>query len=110
MRLLLTFIAITITLAAQTSPDDKRLVFSTYQGGDRNDDATAVAVDAAGSIYVAGESESRDLQGTPVGGKPLTAAVFKGYLTKYAADGKKVDMASLDRRIIEYGAARSRAG
>ncbi len=90
MRLLLTFIAITITLAAQTSPIDKRLVFSTYQGGDRNDDASAVAVDAAGSIYVAGESESRDLQGTPVGGKPLNAAVFKGYLTKYAADGKKV--------------------
>ena len=95
MRLLLTFIAITITLAAQTSPDDKRLVFSTYQGGDRNDDATAVAVDAAGFIYVAGESESRDLQGTPVGGKPLTAAVFKGYLTKYAADGKKVEWRAL---------------
>ena len=90
MRLLLGLFAILVSVAAQTPQDDKRLVFSTYLGGDRNDDAGAVAVDASGAIYVAGESESRDLQGNPVGGKPLTAAVFKGYLTKYTPDGRKV--------------------
>lgn len=78
-----------LTAAAQTAPD-KRLVFSTFHGGDRNDDAQAVAVDAAGNIYVTGETESRDLKATPVGGKPLTLAVSKGYLTKYAPSGKEV--------------------
>ena len=71
-------------------PADKRLVFSTFHGGDRNDDAQAVAVDQAGNIYVTGETESRDLKATPVGGKPLTLAVSKGYLTKYAPSGKEV--------------------
>src|SRR4051794_32743677 len=95
MRFFLPLFTLALTLAAQTPQNDKRLVFSTYQGGDRNDDAGAVAVDPAGFIYVAGESESRDLQGTPVDGKPLTSAVFKGYLTKYAPGGKEVVWRSL---------------
>jgi hypothetical protein len=76
--------------AAQSALDDKRLVFSTFHGGDRNDDANGVAVDAAGNIYVTGETESRDLKADPVGGKPLTAAVFKGYLTRYQPGGKEI--------------------
>lgn len=75
---------------AQSALDDKRLVFSTFHGGDRNDDANGVAVDAAGNIYVTGETESRDLKADPVGGKPLTAAVFKGYLTRYRPSGKEI--------------------
>lgn len=80
-------LAVSATLAQLS---DKRLVFSTFHGGDRNDDAQAVAVDPAGFIYVTGETESRDLKADPVGGKPLTSAVFKGYLTKYAPGGKEV--------------------
>ncbi len=88
--ILLTFAAGTL-LSAQTINTDKRLVFSTYHGGNRADDAAAVAVDPVnGFIYVTGESESNDLNATPVGGKPLTSAVFKGYLTKYAPDGKTI--------------------
>ena len=76
---------------SQTFNTDKRLVFSTYHGGDRNDDAVAVAVDPLhGFVYMTGETESRDLNASPVGGKPLTAAVFKGYLTKYDSDGKTI--------------------
>ena len=88
MRLLIGLCALTATLAQ--GQYDKRLVFSTFQGGDRNDDAVSAAVDAEGNLYVAGESESRDLPGNPVGGKPLTSAVFRGYLTKYAPNGKQV--------------------
>jgi hypothetical protein len=90
MRFLLTTCALALTLSAQTPADDKRLLFSTYQGGNKFDDAAAVAVDASGNIYVTGESESTDLKATVLGGKPLTAAVFKGYLTKYAPGGKEI--------------------
>ena len=113
MRLLLGLFAILVSVAAQTPQDDKRLVFSTYLGGDRNDDAGAVAVDASGAIYVAGESESRDLQGNPVGGKPLTAAVFKGYLTKYTPDGRKVAWRALiggSSNTVPHAVALDRAG
>ncbi|MBL0157632.1 MAG: SBBP repeat-containing protein [Bryobacterales bacterium] len=90
MRLTLLILATAATLAAQSPADDKRLVFSTFHGGDRNDDAVAVAIDPNGFIYMAGETESRDLDAKPVGGKPLTSAVFKGYLTKYAPEGQEV--------------------
>ncbi|MBS1825178.1 MAG: SBBP repeat-containing protein [Acidobacteria bacterium] len=83
-------IAVMAFAAMLAAAQDKRLVFSTYHGGDRNDDAVSAAVDAAGYIYVTGETESRDLKADPVGGKPLTAAVFKAYLTKYAPSGKDV--------------------
>ncbi|GEM_PF-1915644 len=90
MRLTFLTLAAAALLAAQTPAEDKRLVFSTFHGGDKYDDGVAVAVDKAGFIYVAGETESRNLDAKPVGGKPLTFAVFKGYLTKYAPDGKEV--------------------
>ena len=90
MKAAIGLIMLASVLTSQTPQNDKRLVFSTYQGGDRNDDAQSVAVDPLGNIYVTGETESRDLQATPVGGKPLTAAVFKGYLTKYGPGGKEV--------------------
>lgn len=90
MRKIITLFAFAAVLAAQSPSEDRRLVFSTFNGGDRYDDATAVAVDPNGFIYVAGESESRDIPVTPVGGKPLNSAVFKAYLTKYRAEGKEV--------------------
>lgn len=86
-------LALTVTTTsrpARAQTQDKRLVFSTFQGGDRNDDAQAVAVDAAGNIYVAGETESRDFKADPVGGKPLTSAVFKAYVTRFKQGGTEV--------------------
>ncbi|MDX1980339.1 MAG: SBBP repeat-containing protein [Bryobacteraceae bacterium] len=77
-------------LQAQPPHSDKRLVFSTFHGGGRNDDARAVAVDPEGYIYVTGETESRDLKADAVGGKPLSAATAKSYLTKYAPGGKEI--------------------
>lgn len=87
LTLLTAFCAIGI-LHAQVQ--DRRVVFSTFHGGDRDDDARAVVVDRTGNIYVTGETSSRDLAHTPIGGKPLTLAVSKGYLTKYAPNGEKV--------------------
>jgi len=75
---------------AQPQVTDPRLVFSTYHGGDRNDDGVAVAVDPSGNVYMTGETESNNLEATPVGGKPITGAVFKGYLVKYSPQGHEV--------------------
>jgi uncharacterized repeat protein (TIGR01451 family) len=42
-----------------------QLLFATYLGGNGTDDATAVAVDTGGSIYVAGSTTSTDFPPTP---------------------------------------------
>jgi hypothetical protein len=40
------------------SPDGSSLVYSTYLGGDGNDEGYAIAVDSGGSAYVTGETNS----------------------------------------------------
>lgn len=45
---------------AKLSPDGVTLVFSTYLGGSGHDQARSVALDAAGSIHVAGVTRSPD--------------------------------------------------
>jgi hypothetical protein len=77
-------------VSAQTPQDDKRLVFSTYLGGDRTDDAVAVAVDQQGHTFVAGKTDSRDFSGKGFGNINLNFAVSKAYLTKYSPDGKEI--------------------
>lgn len=77
-------------LAAQTPQDDKRLIFSTYLGGNRTDDAAAVAVDEAGNTYVAGRTDSIDFSGKGFGNINLNLALPKAFLTKYSPDGKEI--------------------
>ncbi|MBL8216391.1 MAG: SBBP repeat-containing protein [Bryobacterales bacterium] len=76
--------------AAQTPQDDKRLLFSTYLGGNRTEDAAAVAVDSAGHTYVAGKTDSGDFSGKGFGSINLNFAVSKAFLTKYSPDGKQI--------------------
>ena len=89
MRLLVPITLVAAAVFAQPQ-FDKRLVFSTFHGGDRHDDAPSVAVAPDGHIYITGQSDSRDLNAPAVGGKTLTAAVSKGYITKYAPNGEKI--------------------
>ena len=73
-----------------------QLIYSTYLNGSRVDGATAIAVDAQGNAYVAGETDSRDF---PVTGgalqqtlRPTSGSGFDsdGFITKLSPDGKKV--------------------
>ena len=50
-------------VVAMLSADGRKLLFSTYLGGVGNDECSDVAVDGAGSIYVAGTTYSRDFPG-----------------------------------------------
>ncbi len=45
-------------------PDGQSLAYSTYLGGSRDDDATAVALDSANNVYVIGKSYSTDFPTT----------------------------------------------
>jgi hypothetical protein len=50
---------------AKLNPTGAALVYSTYLGGNVFDSANAIAVDAAGSAYVAGQTVSTDFPVTP---------------------------------------------
>ena len=70
---------------AKLNPTGTGLIYATYLGGSTNDSADAVAVDADGNAYVAGETQSADFpvtsgsfqQTNPNGGLFYTAFVSK---------------------------------
>ena len=74
---------------SKVAPDGKSLVFSTYLGGSHSDYGYSIAIDAAGAIYVAGETSSPNFpiknayQKTPKGHMDL-------FLSKLAADGQSL--------------------
>jgi len=64
---------------------DPVITYSRYLGGNGNDDATAVAVDGAGSAYVTGQTQSTNFPaGTPKGGGDA-------FVTKLAPDGRTLE-------------------
>jgi hypothetical protein len=72
---------------AQFAPSGKSLVFSTYLGGNGNDYSSRVDVDAAGNIWVAGKTTSKDF--------PVKSAYNPGlsggmdvFLARFAAGGE----------------------
>ncbi len=75
-------------------------VYSTYLGGSRDDEATAIAVDETGSAYVAGRTQSADFPATPgafqtaVGTKPGAASVQDGFVVKLNPSGSALTAAT----------------
>jgi len=73
---------------SKLSPEGEQLVYSTYLGGSSGADLTAVAVDAGGSAYVAGETYSLDY--------PTVNAVQgpnrygDGVVTRFSPDGTQL--------------------
>lgn len=65
---------------------DGQLLFSTYLGGERNDDPNAIAIDHAGNVYIGGTTGSSQfpmknaLRSTYVGGE--------GFLAKFSNSGE----------------------
>jgi len=60
------------------SPDGRTLAYSTFLGGTMRDQAQGIAVDAAGSAYVTGWTESWDDPATPANeGFPVTPGAFQ---------------------------------
>ncbi len=64
---------------------DPVLAYSAYLGGNGTDDATAIAVDGAGSAYVTGQTQSTNFPaGTPKGGGDA-------FVAKLAPDGRSFE-------------------
>ena len=69
------------------SPSGSSLVYSTYLGGNKDDGATAVAVDARGAAYVAGCTSSPDLPTVNPLQPKNQGYVDNAFVTKFDATG-----------------------
>jgi len=69
------------------NPTGSALVYSTYLGGVDVDDALGIAVDAAGSAYVAGQTTSHDFPTTPGAFSRTSGGSNDAFVTKLNATG-----------------------
>jgi hypothetical protein len=88
VRFLASLLALTLACAAHAAP-----LQSTYFGGGAPGDApSAMAVDAAGNVYITGNTTSFDLPGT--GGGALDFSGFSPYVAKFSGDLKTLIQAT----------------
>jgi len=71
---------------SKLNPQGSALVYSTYLGGGSDDLGTGIAVDAAGSAYVTGRTNSGDFP-TLHAVQPLNRGSFDAYITKLTPAG-----------------------
>src|SRR6185503_13752498 len=70
------------------SPTGSSLIYSTYLGGDEDDTCSAIAVDAAGSVYVTGTTLSQNFP--IVGAFQPTLRGFDAFITKLTPGGSSL--------------------
>ncbi len=80
--------------AARTLVIDPAISYSTYLGGSGIDAATSVAMDAAGSAYVAGYTESSDFP-VAAGFQGANGGSVDAFVAKFSVDGKSLVYATL---------------
>jgi hypothetical protein len=73
--------------AVKLNADGKSLAFSTYLGGSNEDDARGIGVDAAGGVYVAGTTVSKDFPTTRGAFQPVFDKVYDAFVTKFTPTG-----------------------
>jgi len=72
----------------ELDPSGTSLLFSTYFGGDSEDEGTAIARDANGGIYVAGLTGSTNLPVTPANAfQTKLAGQFDAFVAKFVGSG-----------------------
>ena len=70
---------------------DPELAWSTYLGGNSSDQAEAVALDAAGNVYVAGGTSSEDFPVTPgAADAQKSEGGSEGFVSKFTPDGSRL--------------------
>lgn len=71
--------------------DGSAVLWRALLGGSKDEEASAVAVDAAGAVYVAGWTSSLDLPTTEGAFQRTPQGNEDGFVTKLSADGKKLE-------------------
>jgi hypothetical protein len=74
---------------------DGAIVYSTYLGGNTWDEASAVDVDAAGSAYVVGRTESSDFPATPGAFQTARRGDSDAFVTKLSPGGNRLVFSTL---------------
>jgi len=81
-------------------PDGSSLAYSTYLGGDRDDNGKGIAINEAGEVFVVGESYSTAFPGTP----PRTELGYYIVLAKLNASGSDLIYGlSIDSPVANAG-------
>jgi uncharacterized protein (TIGR03437 family) len=82
---------------AKVNPTGSSLVFGTYLGGDADDQANAITVDASGSAYIAGQTSSANFP--VINDGPLAAegpkGGFDGFVTRLSSGGNFLQFSTL---------------
>jgi uncharacterized protein (TIGR03437 family) len=77
------------------SPDGSQILYSTYLGGGQSDFATGIAVDSAGSAYVAGFTASPDFPVSSNAFQKTLAGNQDGFISKLSPDGSRLVYSTL---------------
>lgn len=87
---------------AKFTPDCSTLVYATYLGGSKQDEAMAIAVDADGNAYVTGTTSSSDfLTANPL--QPALVGPADAFITKLDPNGALVYSTYLGGANLETG-------
>ena len=73
-------------VVARLSSNLTTLLQATYLGGNGSDDALALAIDAGGSVLVAGETESNDFPGTTGGAQPAKGTGGDAFVARLSSN------------------------
>ncbi len=97
-------VSCTDAYVTELSGAGNQILFSTYLGGSEEEEAKAIAVDAAGNIYVGGYTNSPNF---PLAGNslPFVAPALTGALTGQAAWAAKISAGKLLVYSTYFGAA-----
>lgn len=91
---------------AVLDPTGRFLQFSTYWGGSRDDAGSGVAMDAAGNIYVTGQTRSAEMPSTTGAYQARcdpAGTCFDAFVTKFSADGTLLASTFLGGTALDLG-------
>ncbi len=77
------------------SADGSEILYSTYLGGSGGDGASGIAVDGAGSAYIAGFTSSPDFPTTPGAFQTKLSGAPDAFVTKLSPDGSQLVYSTL---------------
>lgn len=95
---------------ARLNEDGTALDFSTFLGGNQNDQGTSLALDEARNVYVAGWTESNDFPTTPEAYETQRQGIRDAFVLKLTPMGENAWMLDYSTRLASTGYEMGRMG